>query len=127
MAPVGTMAMLKFQVPASYILSGASGSGKTRWAYELFKKDQELRDSTGDGYFDKPFDRIIISYQQYQPIYKDFVDLLPTAQLSSGMPWEDIEALDGSQQTALLIDDQLSALGKASSTTRCLAYAHVYA
>jgi hypothetical protein len=109
------MAMLKFQVPASYIISGASGSGKTRWAYELFKKDLELRNSSGEGIFEKPFDRVIISYKQFQPIYQNFVSLFPpgTVQLSSGMPWDEIESLDGSNgQVACLIDDQMSTLGE---------------
>ena len=66
--------MLKLQVPASFIISGASGSGKTQWIYELFKKNQALRQNGGDGFFEKPFDREILSYKQYQPLYDKFVD-----------------------------------------------------
>jgi hypothetical protein len=108
--------MLKLQVPASFIISGASGSGKTQWIYELFKKNQALRHNGGEGFFEKPFDRVILSYKQYQPLYDKFVQLFPpgVAQLNSGMPWDEVDAIDGQDglHTALLIDDQMSALGE---------------
>ena len=95
------------------LLSGSSGSGKTRWAYDLFRKDLELR-KNGEGIFDKPFDRIIISYRQYQPLFDQFVQLFPAGvvEITLGMPWAQLDAIDGtSGQTACLIDDQMSALG----------------
>jgi hypothetical protein len=106
--------MLKLQGPAGFVLSGASGSGKTWWTYELFKRDQESRKGGDDGLFEKPFDRVILSYKQYQPLYEKFVQLFPSGvvQLCSGVPWDEIDAIDGQdgRQTALLLDDQMSVL-----------------
>ena len=104
------VAMLKFQVPGSFVVSGSSGSGKTRWIRDLFKKDHELRQGGGDGMFEKPFDNLILCYQQYQPIYDDIGVLFPKVHMSQGVAWEEIEALDGTLQTCLLLDDLMSSL-----------------
>jgi len=102
--------MLKFQVPGSFVVSGSSGSGKTRWVRDLFKKDHDLRQSGAEGLFERPFDNLILCYQQYQPIYDDIAAFFPKAHMSQGVQWEDIEALDGSLQTCLLLDDMMSSL-----------------
>jgi len=104
--------MLKFQVPGSLLVSGSSGSGKTRWIHDLLKKDHDLRAGgiAGQGLFEKPFDNLILFYQQYQPIYDDIAALFPKAHMSQGVQWEDVDALDGSLQTCLFLDDMMSSL-----------------
>jgi len=107
--------MLKFQVPGSFLVSGSSGSGKTRWIHDLLKKDFDLRHGTegssgGKGLFEKPFDNLILFYQQYQPIYDDIAALFPKAHMSQGVQWEDVDVLDGSLQTCLFLDDMMSSL-----------------
>lgn len=105
--------MLQLQTPFSMILSGASGSGKTRWTYDMLKFDLELRKNSSEGLFEKPFDKIIYAYSTYQPIYDEMAELYPNGRFesSSAVPWTEIESLDGSLNVLLVIDDKMSDIG----------------
>lgn len=104
--------MLKLQVPFSMLLSGASGSGKTFWTYELLKCENV---------FEKKFDRIVYCYSQYQPVYDKMSEsfTLEQFEMTSVIPWEEISEMNGEKQTLLIIDDQMSELCKSYILDAC--------
>jgi hypothetical protein len=56
--------------PFKWTIVGSSGSGKTHFSLQIIKNSQKI--------FDNPPTKLIILYEEYQPIYDDFKKYIPT-------------------------------------------------
>lgn len=79
------------------VVSGQTGSGKTHFVMKLLGHQTELHD--------KPFDKIIIGFSMIQPAYLNLKLQNKNVVLVEGFPRNEIETLDGSANTVVLLDD----------------------
>ncbi len=97
--------MLQLQVPFSMLLSGSSGSGKTVWTKELLTAARDSNILT------EPFDKVIVAYSQYQPIYDEIASIYSTDpskfELTTQVPWDELNELDGTKNTCIYVDDMM--------------------
>ena len=56
--------------PFKWTIVGSSGSGKTHFSLEIIKNSKKI--------FDNPPTKLVIIYEEYQPIYDDFQKYIPT-------------------------------------------------
>ena len=56
--------------PFKWTIVGSSGSGKTHFSLQIIKNSQKI--------FNNPPTKLIILYEEYQPIYDDFKKYIPT-------------------------------------------------
>ena len=66
------------QHPFTCMISGATGSGKTKWVEQLLMDAQQM--------ITPPPDRIIWCYGQWQPIYDNLMSTVPEIEFYKGIP-----------------------------------------
>ena len=88
--------MIPFKHPSTFLISGATQSGKTRFILRML-------DSVRDGlFFDSSIARVWYCYGEYQPIfekYKSFVHF------HKGLPGPSASIFDGKRPSLLILDD----------------------
>ena len=95
-------ALLKFYSPSTVIVSGASGSGKTSFVYDILKESK--------GMFIKPPKRIIYCYGVYQNLYDEMKSSLDNLLLINGLPSKkDLEIWSSNGEHSLIVLDDLMA------------------
>ena len=92
--------MILFHVPSTFILSGASGSGKTTWLQTLIKHKNKM--------FDSPPTRILYFYGIWQPLFEDMEK--DGVEFFQGLPSQDIENSEGEHCMVILDDLQQQAV-----------------
>ena len=85
---------LRVQNPYSFVLAGASGSGKTRWILKFIDNVDEI--------IEPKVTEILYFYEQWQP---DFEKYIGRVKFSQGLPSPDL--LDGNKDSKLVILDDL--------------------
>ncbi len=57
----------------------------------------------------KPLDKVIVAYSQYQPIYDEIASLYSDdpakLELTTQVPWDELNELDGTKNTLVWLDD----------------------
>lgn len=70
--------LLPFHYPATAMIVGPTMSGKTSLVYKILKE--------ADGMFQKPPERIVIAYTEYQPLFGDMEKNIDNLILYQGLP-----------------------------------------
>lgn len=100
-------ALIKFECPATCIIAGASGSGKTSFLFELFKNTQFM--------FKEIPKTIIYCYSTYQPLYDEMKKMVGNIEFFEGLPSkENIDVWSFQSGFKILVIDDL--MQKASSS-----------
>ena len=101
----------------NFVFVGMSGSGKSHFLITFFHNLNKV------GYV-HPFDRVLICYQEMQPIYERFSQIIESqggvATFHHGIPSDLLDDVDGAvQRTAIIIDDLML---EAMNTLQCIAF-----
>ena len=93
------MALVKFQSPCTWIVTGMTGSGKTTWLYNLLKSKETM--------FEEPPKKIIYCYSIWTKLFDDMEKNLDI-EFVQGMPQPDKikEIFDGHHHIICLDDLQ---------------------
>ena len=99
---------LPFPTPATVVVSGASGSGKSWLTSNILQN--------ADWCFDKPTDKIVYCYAHHQPIYETLEQKLDNIQFYNCLPTEAIleEINDPAVHSILVIDDYAAECARSS-------------
>ena len=93
--------LIPFQPCSSYIISGGTGSGKTRLTYRF------LQNLTGM-IQDKPVHKVMYCYGVFQPLFDVMTKTIPNFKLHQGLPsTDDIQDFTKDGQHNLIILDDL--------------------
>ena len=91
------MALVKFQSPCTWIVSGMTGSGKTTWLYNLLKSKDTM--------FQAPPRKIIYCYSVWTKLFDDMEKKLDI-EFVQGMPQPDkIKGIFDGQHHLICLDD----------------------
>lgn len=96
----------RFQVPASFFVAGASGSGKSVFVKKLIENRDLL--------FDKPFEKVIWTYNHYQDMFND--PSLKDVDFVQGFSVSDYTENKGN--ILVVIDDQMEQLAECKEFTQ---------
>ena len=88
---------VRFKHPFTSTVAGPTGSGKTRFVFQLISESQEL--------ITPPPERVIYCYSVHQPIFNDF----PQVIFNEGVP--NNAEFDGKYRTLLILDDLMREAG----------------
>lgn len=97
---------VRFKLPVSFFIAGASGSGKSYFV----KKLVENRDTL----FDQPFEKVIWSYNHHQDMFND--PSLKDVHFVQGLSLDDFTTDEGHR--LLIVDDQMELLADCKEFTR---------
>ena len=108
------MAAFAFKENSSICLIGSTGSGKTRWVYNLMSNLPDM--------FEGPkISKILYCYGVYQSLFDEMQQTVSNLQFQEGIPsQQDIEALAEGQNHCLLVLDDLMSKVVASETMQDL-------
>lgn len=96
-----TDTLIKFECPATCIIAGASGSGKSTFLFELFKNSQYM--------FTKVPKKIIYCYSTYQPLYDEMKKFVENIEFFEGLPnKEDMDMWSMETDFKILVIDDLA-------------------
>lgn len=94
-----TQSLLPFEPSSSIMVSGPTGSGKSRWVYKL------LQNSNGMYVRDAP-KNIMYCYGIHQTLFDEMEQTLPNLTLHEGLPTQtEIEEFSGSDHGLIVLDD----------------------
>ena len=86
--------------PFKWTIVGSSGSGKTHFALEIIKNCEKI--------FDNPPNKLVLIYEEYQPIYDDFQKYIPTQIFQEkNVDLEEISLTQNSDDKLLILLDDL--------------------
>ena len=102
-------ALVKFESPATMLISGMTGSGKTVALYQLLRH--------ADGMFQIPPKRIIYHYGKWQHLYDEMKANIPSIEFHEGLPTREfLETFDeNGNHSILILDDLLQVASKDSN------------
>jgi len=95
--------MIFFKHPSTFLISGSTQSGKTRFVLRMLNAVRH------DVFFEKPIRRILYCYDEYQPVfehYRSFVNF------HKGLPTNRNKIFDGRRPSLLIIDDLMESVNK---------------
>lgn len=93
--------LIKFECPATCIVAGASGSGKSTFLFELLKN--------GNSMFTKIPKKIIYCYSTYQPLFDDMKQHVENIEFFEGLPTkEDMDMWSLEMDFKILVIDDLA-------------------
>ena len=101
---------VKLHHPATFCISGPTGSGKTVW---IFKLIQHIKDV----FVDAP-ERILWFYGQYQSSYEKFSRDLPDIEFINGLPEDWSEIIDPRVKNLIILDDLMYECGNDPEITK---------
>lgn len=101
---------IKLQHPATFCISGPTGSGKTVWIYKLIKHRQYV--------FDNAPERILWFYGQYQSSFEKFSRDLPIIEFFDGLPEDWSEIIDPRVRNLIILDDLMYECGNDPEITK---------
>ena len=91
------MALVKFQSPSTWIISGMTGSGKTTWLYNLLKHKEDM--------FEDPPKKIIYCYSIWTKLFDDMEQNLDI-EFVQGMPHPDrVKGIFDGNHHLICLDD----------------------
>ena len=86
--------------PFKWTIVGSSGSGKTHFSLEIIKNSKKI--------FDNPPTKLVLIYEEYQPIYDDFQKYIPTQLFQEkNVDLEEISLKQKSDDKLLILLDDL--------------------
>ena len=86
--------------PASYIVSGSSGTGKTQWTKKLLENWGRVVNTHLP-------DRIVWLYSEFQPTYSELLVIFPQIEFIKGVPDDVCDMFDAQTRNLCIIDDLL--------------------
>jgi len=95
--------MIYFKHPSTFLISGSTQSGKTRFVLRMLNAVRH------DAFFEKPIRRILYCYGEYQPVferYRSFVNF------HKGLPTNRNKIFDGRRPSLLIIDDLMESINE---------------
>ena len=92
---------LKFVHPSTILVSGPTGSGKTKFVEKVIFKNM----------FDKMPKRILWIYREWQPIYDELRLLRSEIEFVKGLTEEHYESLNPATTNLIILDNQMSQAG----------------
>ncbi|KAJ8321129.1 hypothetical protein KUTeg_001324 [Tegillarca granosa] len=97
-----TRSLLRFQSPATILMSGPTMSGKTRLTFKILQNAR--------GMFQIPPTQMIIAYGHHQPLFEEMEQSIENLILHHGLPTrEDLDHWsESSKHTLLVIDDLIN-------------------
>ena len=96
------MSLVPFEPCSSFIISGASGSGKTQLVYKFLRHLQYM-------FRGHPPSKVLYCYGIYQPLFDEITRVLPNLEFHHGLPSTvDIEELTKERIPTLIILDDLA-------------------
>jgi len=99
---------LKFVHPSTILVSGPTGSGKTKFVSKVIHRNM----------FDKAPRRIIWIYSEWQPIYDEMKLLRSEIEFVKGLSDSLYEELDPKVRNLVILDDQMSHAGDTKVLSR---------
>lgn len=87
--------------PSSYLISGASGCGKTQWTRKLLESWGVLIKAGFP-------DRIVWFYAEYQPAYSELLASFPQIEFIQGVPEDVCDMFDAQTCNLCIIDDLMN-------------------
>ena len=103
---------LKVENPASFLLAGASGVGKTYWIFRFIDHRNEI--------FTEKIEKMLYFYEVWQPIFERYVDQVEFIQ---GPP--NVEELKNADRKLVILDDLMNS-NKDLITKIFTVYSHHY-
>ena len=92
---------LKLVHPSTFVVSGPTGSGKTKFVVRLLKERMIA-----------PFpERIVWVYGEWQPLYDELKLYVPGIEFKHGAPQDLYDSLDAITTNMVVLDDQMSEAG----------------
>ena len=103
------MASIAFKLRTSFMIVGASGSGKTYLVYKFLRHLPDM--------FQGPApEKILYCYRIYQPVIDDMIENVPHLIFHQGLPdKEEMEQFTGGGHTLLVLDDLMSDVSNSKS------------
>lgn len=102
--------LLPFHSPSTVMIVGPTMSGKTSLVQKILKE--------ATGMFQKPPERIVIAYTEYQPLFEKMEKSIDTLILHQGLPSKEQidEWSDGVEHTVLVLDDMMMQVAKSEES-----------
>ena len=97
--PPQDASLLPFEPCSSIMISGPTGSGKSRWTFQFLRQLDYV-------YGDRPPRKIMYCYGVYQSLFEDMERELPAVTFHQGLPTRaDIEEFSGGEHDLIVLDD----------------------
>ncbi|VDI53012.1 Hypothetical predicted protein [Mytilus galloprovincialis] len=98
--------ILPFQSPCTFMISGATQSGKTTFVMKLLRQASVM--------FNTPPVQIVYCYTEFQPIFDQAEQTIPNLLLYEGFPTRSdiIEWTNPDKHTVLVLDDMMRLISK---------------